>query len=173
MLSTRHDADVDTDTLRRAVSRDGIEAVIPALLPAAGGRELFNPTGHFVTGRPKGDAGLTGRKIIVDTHGGAAPHGGGARSESDPAQVDRSAACMARFLARQVVARGWSKRALVQLACAIGVAGPARFLVEAEGVTRARSAGIVDALRREFDPAPAGIIRSLDLQRPIHDPKAA
>jgi S-adenosylmethionine synthetase len=173
VLSTQHDADIDTEALRAAVSREIIDAVIPANLRATNYRELINPTGRFVTGGPKGDAGLTGRKIIVDTYGGAAPHGGGAFSGKDPSKVDRSAAYMARFLAKQVVARGWSKRALVQLAYAIGVAEPVSFLVEAEGVSRVRSAEIVDALRREFDLTPAGIIRCLDLQRPIYYPTAA
>ena len=172
VLSTQHDANIETETLRAAVSREIIDPVIPAHLRAANYRELINPTGRFVTGGPKGDTGLTGRKIIVDTYGGAAPHGGGAFSGKDPSKVDRSAAYMARFLAKQVVARGWSNRALVQLAYAIGVAEPVSFLVEAEGVSRARSAEIVDALRREFDLTPAGIIRSLDLQRPIYYPTA-
>ena len=173
VLSTQHDAEVDPEALRAAVSREIIDAVIPAELRAANYRELINPTGRFVTGGPKGDTGLTGRKIIVDTYGGAAPHGGGAFSGKDPSKVDRSAAYMARFLAKQVVARGWSNRALVQIAYAIGVAEPVSFLVEAEGVTRARSAEIVDTLRREFDLTPAGIIRCLDLQRPIYYPTAA
>ncbi|MFN8701622.1 MAG: methionine adenosyltransferase [Rhodospirillales bacterium] len=173
ILSTQHDADINTEALRAAVSREIIEAVIPANLRAKSYRELINPTGRFVTGGPKGDTGLTGRKIIVDTYGGAAPHGGGAFSGKDPSKVDRSAAYMARFLAKQVVARGWSNRALVQLAYAIGVAEPVSFLVEAEGVPRARNAEIVDALRREFDLTPAGIIQSLDLQRPIYYPTAA
>jgi S-adenosylmethionine synthetase len=173
VLSTQHDADIDTESLRAAVSREIIDTVIPANLRAARYRELINPTGRFVTGGPKGDTGLTGRKIIVDTYGGAAPHGGGAFSGKDPSKVDRSAAYMARFLAKQVVARGWSSRALVQLAYAIGVAEPVSFLVEAEGVTPARSAEIGDALRREFDLTPAGIIQYLDLQRPIYYPTAA
>lgn len=173
VLSTQHDAGIDTEALRAAVSREIIDAVIPANLRAANYRELINPTGRFVTGGPKGDTGLTGRKIIVDTYGGAAPHGGGAFSGKDPSKVDRSAAYMARFLAKQVVARGWSNRALIQLAYAIGVAEPVSFLVEAEGVSPARSAEIVDALRREFDLTPAGIIQCLDLQRPIYYPTAA
>ncbi|MCA2967291.1 MAG: methionine adenosyltransferase, partial [Acidobacteriaceae bacterium] len=173
VLSTQHDADIETEALRAAVSREIIDAVIPAGMRAAGYRELINPTGRFVTGGPKGDTGLTGRKIIVDTYGGAAPHGGGAFSGKDPSKVDRSAAYMARFLAKQVVARGWSSRALVQLAYAIGVAEPVSFLVEADGVLPARGAEIVDALRREFDLTPAGIIRCLDLQRPIYYPTAA
>lgn len=173
VLSTQHDADVDTETLRSAVSGHIIDAVIPAGLRTSGYRELINPTGRFVTGGPKGDTGLTGRKIIVDTYGGAAPHGGGAFSGKDPSKVDRSAAYMARFLAKQVVARGWSNRALVQLAYAIGVAEPVSFMVEAEGVSDERGAEIVDALRREFDLTPAGIIRCLNLQRPIYYPTAA
>lgn len=173
VLSTQHDAKIDTDMLRQLVSSEIIGAVIPAHLRAENYRELINPTGRFVIGGPKGDAGLTGRKIIVDTYGGAAPHGGGAFSGKDPSKVDRSAAYMARFLAKQVVARGWSKKALVQLAYAIGVAEPMSFLVVAEGVTPARSAEIVDQLRREFDLTPAGIIECLDLQRPIYYPTAA
>jgi S-adenosylmethionine synthetase len=173
VLSTQHAADIDTETLRATVSREIIDAVIPAKLRAKEYRELINPTGRFVIGGPKGDTGLTGRKIIVDTYGGAAPHGGGAFSGKDPSKVDRSAAYMARFLAKQVVARGWSSRALVLLAYAIGVAEPVSLLVEAEGVTPTRSAEIVDALRREFDLTPAGTIRCLDLQRPIYYPTAA
>ncbi|MBX3589934.1 MAG: methionine adenosyltransferase [Burkholderiaceae bacterium] len=173
VLSTQHAADADADEVRDAVSREIVEAVIPKSMRAPGYRELINPTGRFVTGGPKGDTGLTGRKIIVDTYGGAAPHGGGAFSGKDPSKVDRSAAYMARFLARQVVARGWARRALVQLAYAIGVAEPVSFMVEAEGVTSARSAEIVDALRREFVLTPAGIIQCLDLQRPIYYPTAA
>ena len=173
VLSTQHDAAVDTATLRAAVSREIIDAVIPSGLRAAGYRELINPTGRFVTGGPKGDTGLTGRKIIVDTYGGAAPHGGGAFSGKDPSKVDRSAAYMARFLAKQVVARGWADRALVQIAYAIGVAEPVSFVVEIPGITGSRSLEISHALREEFDLTPAGIIARLDLQRPIYYPTAA
>ena len=173
VLSTQHRDEIDTESLREAVHREIIDAVIPVELRAPHFRALINPTGRFVIGGPKGDTGLTGRKIIVDTYGGAAPHGGGAFSGKDSSKVDRSAAYMARFLAKQVVARGWSRRALVQLAYAIGVAEPVSFMVEAEGVSRARSAEIVEALRQEFDLTPAGIIRCLDLQRPIYFPTAA
>lgn len=173
VLSTQHDVAVDTETLRAAVSKEIIDAVIPFHLRAPSYRELINPTGRFVTGGPKGDTGLTGRKIIVDTYGGAAPHGGGAFSGKDPSKVDRSAAYMARYLAKQVVARGWSDRVLVQLAYAIGVAEPVSFMVEADGLSRTRSGEIVDALRNEFDLTPAGIIQCLDLQRPIYYPTAA
>jgi S-adenosylmethionine synthetase len=173
VLSTQHAEGVDTETLRAEVSRHIIDSVIPRSLRGTGYRELINPTGRFVTGGPKGDAGLTGRKIIVDTYGGAAPHGGGAFSGKDPSKVDRSAAYMARFLAKQVVARGWARRCLTQLAYAIGVAEPVSFLVDAEGAGPARNAEIAAALRQEFDLTPAGIIRRLDLQRPIYFDTAA
>jgi S-adenosylmethionine synthetase len=173
VLSTQHAEGVDTETLRAEVSRHIIDSVIPLALRGTGYRELINPTGRFVTGGPNGDAGLTGRKIIVDTYGGAAPHGGGAFSGKDPSKVDRSAAYMARFLAKQVVARGWARRCLTQLAYAIGVAEPVSFLVDAEGAGPARNAEIAAALRQEFDLTPAGIIRQLDLQRPIYFDTAA
>jgi len=173
VLSTQHDADVELGELREAVLRHIIDPIIPTDLRAPGFRALINPTGRFVTGGPKGDAGLTGRKIIVDTYGGAAPHGGGAFSGKDPSKVDRSAAYMARFLAKQVVARGWSKRCTVQLAYAIGVADPVSFAVDAEGATPERNAGITALLAQEFDLSPAGIIRHLDLLRPIYYPTAA
>ena len=173
VLSTQHDASIDTEDLRAAVSRQIIDAVIPASLRAPNYRELINPTGRFVTGGPKGDTGLTGRKIIVDTYGGAAPHGGGAFSGKDPSKVDRSAAYMARFLAKQVVARGWAPRCLTQLAYAIGVAEPVSFLVDADGASAQRNAEITQQLAREFDLTPSGIIRQLDLLRPIYYPTAA
>ncbi|MDA8349778.1 MAG: methionine adenosyltransferase [Pseudomonadota bacterium] len=173
VVSTQHQADVDAEVLRSAVSREIIDAVIPTSLRAGGYRELINPTGRFVTGGPKGDTGLTGRKIIVDTYGGAAPHGGGAFSGKDPSKVDRSAAYMARFLAKQVVARGWSRRALVQLAYAIGVAEPVSFLVDAEGSTASQNADIARLLSNEFDLTPAGIVQYLNLLRPIYYPTAA
>ncbi len=173
VLSTQHAEDVDTETLRAAVSREIIDAVIPKELRASSYRQLINPTGRFVTGGPKGDTGLTGRKIIVDTYGGAAPHGGGAFSGKDPSKVDRSAAYMARFLAKKVVARGWSPRCLVQLAYAIGVSEPVSFLVDADGASAARNAEIAQALQAEFDLTPGGIIRQLNLLRPIYYPTAA
>ena len=173
VLSTQHAEDIDTETLRSEVSRHIIDSVIPSELRAPGYRELINPTGRFVIGGPKGDVGLTGRKIMVDTYGGAAPHGGGAFSGKDPSKVDRSAAYMARFLAKQVVARGWSTRCLVQLAYAIGVAEPVSFVVEAEGAAALYNAELTKKLHQEFDLTPAGIIRQLDLQRPIYYPTAA
>ena len=173
VLSTQHAADVDTDTVRSDVSHHIIGNVIPPELRAPGYRELINPTGRFVTGGPKGDTGLTGRKIIVDTYGGAAPHGGGAFSGKDPSKVDRSASYMARFLAKQVVANGWSVRCLVQLAYAIGVAGPVSFVVDAQGASAVRNAEIAATLRQDFDLTPAWIIRQFDLLRPIYYPTAA
>lgn len=173
VLSTQHHADIAPGALREAVRRQIIDAVIPAELRSPDFRAWINPTGRFVVGGPKGDVGLTGRKIIVDTYGGAAPHGGGAFSGKDPSKVDRSAAYMARFLARQVVARGWSSRALVQLAYAIGVAEPVSFVVVGEGLSDAQAAEAAEVLRGEFDLTPAGIIRVLDLQRPIYYPTAA
>ena len=132
-----------------------------------------NPTGKFVIGGPDGDCGLTGRKIIVDTYGGAAPHGGGAFSGKDPSKVDRSAAYMARFLAKQVVDRGWAKRALVQLAYAIGVANPVSFLVETYGTESDSRVDLAAELSREFDLRPQGIVKTLNLLRPIYYPTAA
>lgn len=173
VLSTQHNADVDMETVRSAVSREIIDAVIPADMRAQGYRELINPTGRFVIGGPKGDVGLTGRKIIVDTYGGAAPHGGGAFSGKDPSKVDRSAAYMARFLAKQIVARGWAPRALVQLAYAIGETDPVSFLVGADGATANENAEMTQTLQSEFDLTPAGIISYLDLKRPIYYPTAA
>lgn len=173
VLSTQHSEDIDTETLREIVSREIIEPIVPKALRGSAYRELINPTGRFVIGGPKGDTGVTGRKIIVDTYGGAAPHGGGAFSGKDPSKVDRSAAYMARFLAKQVVARGWAQKVLVQLAYAIGVAEPVSFLVEADGVTPARGIEIADELQREYDLTPAGIIKTFNLQRPIYYPTAA
>jgi S-adenosylmethionine synthetase len=147
--------------------------VIPSELRSANFTTHINPTGRFVIGGPKGDTGLTGRKIIVDTYGGAAPHGGGAFSGKDPSKVDRSAAYMARFLAKRVVARGWAKRALVQLAYAIGVAEPVSFMVDTYGTEADSRRDFVAELSREFDLRPQGIIETLDLLRPIYYRTAA
>ena len=173
VLSTQHDANIGLDALRDAVHAHVIDAVIPQHLRAPGFRALINPTGRFVTGGPKGDAGLTGRKIIVDTYGGSAPHGGGAFSGKDPSKVDRSAAYMARFLAKTVVTRGWATRALVQLAYAIGIAEPVSFAVETYGTEADSRQDIAGALAQEFDLRPQGIIDRLNLQRPIYYPTAA
>ena len=173
VLSTQHTEDAPVEDLAHAVRACIIDAVVPPELRAPGFRVLVNPTGRFVTGGPKGDTGLTGRKIIVDTYGGAAPHGGGAFSGKDPSKVDRSAAYMARFLARQVVARGWARQALVQVAYAIGVAEPVSFAVETFGTHTDARRDIAGALLAEFDLRAAAIIDQLDLQRPIYEPTAA
>jgi S-adenosylmethionine synthetase len=173
VLSTQHDESIGYEDLCNAVQQHIIDPVIPQELRDTGFRLLINPTGRFVTGGPKGDTGLTGRKIIVDTYGGAAPHGGGAFSGKDPSKVDRSAAYMARFLAKQVVARGWARRALVQLAYAIGVAEPVSFLVETYGTDSDPRRDFAAELTREFDLRPQGIIRALNLLRPIYYPTAA
>ena len=173
VLSTQHDEEVEMEDLRGEVERQIIDVVIPSGLRSASFRTFINPTGRFVTGGPKGDAGLTGRKIIVDTYGGSAPHGGGAFSGKDPSKVDRSAAYMARFLAKQVVGRGWATRALVQLAYAIGVAEPVSFVVETFGTEVDSKRDVAQALAREFDLRPQGIIDQLQLLRPIYFDTAA
>jgi S-adenosylmethionine synthetase len=173
VLSTQHAAEVPLDAVAEAVRARIVDAVLAPALRAPGFRVLVNPTGRFVTGGPKGDTGLTGRKIVVDTYGGAAPHGGGAFSGKDPSKVDRSAAYMARFLAKQVVARGWARRALVQIAYAIGVAEPVSFAVETFGSATDPRADLAGALRSEFDLRPAAIVEQLDLARPIYEPIAA
>ena len=173
VLSTQHDADIELSDLRHEVEQHIIDAVIPQQLRSPHFRTLINPTGRFVTGGPKGDAGLTGRKIIVDTYGGAAPHGGGAFSGKDPSKVDRSAAYMARFLAKQIVARGWARKALVQIAYAIGVAEPVSFSVETYGTATDHHKDIAADLAQEFDLRPQGIIELLNLKRPIYYPTAA
>ena len=173
VLSTQHDAGIGLDELREAVQREVIDAVVPPELRSANFRTLINPTGRFVVGGPKGDTGLTGRKIIVDTYGGSAPHGGGAFSGKDPSKVDRSGAYMARFLAKQVVSRGWARRALVQLAYAIGVAEPVSFAIETYGTGVEPGRDLAAALAQEFDLTPQGIIQTLNLKRPIYYPTAA
>jgi S-adenosylmethionine synthetase len=173
VLSTQHDDGVGLEDLRAAVSEHIIGPIIPAALRTASYREHINPTGKFVIGGPKGDTGLTGRKIIVDTYGGPAPHGGGAFSGKDPSKVDRSAAYMARFLAKHVVARGWAKRCLTQIAYAIGVAEPVSFGVDTAGTGNRQDEEIAAALQAEFDLRPGAIIERLDLKRPIYYPTAA
>ncbi len=173
VLSTQHKESVGLEELRSAVRKQIIDDVIPEELRAPNFKTLINPTGRFVTGGPKGDAGLTGRKIIVDTYGGSAPHGGGAFSGKDPSKVDRSAAYMARYLAKQIVARGWARRALVQLAYAIGVSEPVSFVVETFGTEVNSGRDLAKLLHAEFDLRPQGIIDTLDLLRPIYYPTAA
>jgi S-adenosylmethionine synthetase len=173
VLSTQHEPGVDITELKNAVEEHIIAPVIPDELRAKNFRTLINPTGSFVTGGPKGDTGLTGRKIIVDTYGGAAPHGGGAFSGKDPSKVDRSAAYMARFLAKAVVDRGWARRALVQMAYAIGVAKPVSFLVQTFGTEADSQRNLEETLSREFDLRPRAIIETLGLLKPMYYPTAA
>jgi S-adenosylmethionine synthetase len=173
VLSTQHAEGIDLEALREQVRLNIIDPVIPADLRSNKYRDYINPTGLFVTGGPKGDTGLTGRKIIVDTYGGAAPHGGGAFSGKDPSKVDRSAAYMARFLAKQVVARGWASKCLVQLSYAIGVAEPVSFLVETFGTGETSGDELARTLNGEYDLTPAGIIERLRLARPIYFDTAA
>lgn len=173
VLSTQHDAAVSQEQVRSDVEKHIIDVVIPHALRSDNFKIFINPTGRFVIGGSKGDAGLTGRKIIVDTYGGAAPHGGGAFSGKDPSKVDRSAAYMTRYLAKQVVARGWASKALIQLAYAIGVAEPVSFAVETFGTATDQQRDITALLQAEFDLTPRGIIRHLQLERPIYYPTAA
>jgi S-adenosylmethionine synthetase len=173
VLSTQHDEAVTQEQVHRDVEKYIIDFVIPRELRSAHFKAFINPTGRFVIGGSKGDVGLTGRKIIVDTYGGAAPHGGGAFSGKDPSKVDRSAAYMARYLAKQVVARGWAGKALIQLAYAIGVATPVSFSVETFNTATDPQRDITALLSSEFDLTPRGIINHLQLQRPIYYPTAA
>jgi S-adenosylmethionine synthetase len=174
LISTQHQPGIDADTL---IKPDLIEHVITPMLPTnidcADVKVLVNPTGTFVLGGPHADCGLTGRKIIVDTYGGAARHGGGAFSGKDPSKVDRSAAYAARWVAKNVVAAGAATRCEVQVAYAIGVAQPVSILVETFGTATVDPEKIGEAVRQVFDLRPAAIIRDLDLRRPIYAKTAA
>ena len=167
VISTQHAQDISLDALRDAVRAEIIDRVIPPAQRTGNCRILINPAGTFTIGGPKGDTGLTGRKIIVDTYGGACPHGGGAFSGKDASKVDRSATYMARHLAKHVVAAGIAERCTVQLAYAIGEAEPVSLAVDFQGTGRREEAAVATALRALFDLTPAGIIRTLDLTRPI------
>ena len=173
VISTQHDPGVDQDEIKSAL----IEGIIPDVLPAAllqdDTRFIINPTGIFVTGGPQGDAGLTGRKIIVDTYGGVARHGGGAFSGKDSTKVDRSAAYMARYVAKNVVAAGLAKRFELQVSYAIGKAEPTSLAVETFGTGAVSDEAIEALIRERFDMSPAAIIDDLDLRRPIYKQVAA
>jgi S-adenosylmethionine synthetase len=173
VVSTQHAPEVATGDLRRDIDEQVIRKVIPDSLRDARTRIHINPTGRFVVGGPQGDTGLTGRKIIVDTYGGYAPHGGGAFSGKDPTKVDRSAAYMARHIAKNVVAAGLAERAQVQIAYAIGVADPVSLMVDTFGSGRIADEKLVDLVRGHFGLKPREIIESLDLRRPIYTPTAA
>ena len=173
VISTQHDAKVENKQLRDEVLEHVIKPTISPDLIDKNTKYHINPTGRFVTGGPQGDAGLTGRKIIVDTYGGYAPHGGGAFSGKDPTKVDRSAAYMARYIAKNVVAAGLADRCLVQLAYAIGVSDPVSVLVDTSGTGRVSEDSLADLVREHFELTPHGIIQSLNLRSPIYRKTAA
>ena len=173
VLSTQHAPEVDMAQLREDMIELVIRPTIPAELLDDDTRYLINPTGRFVVGGPQADSGLTGRKIIVDTYGGSAPHGGGAFSGKDPTKVDRSAAYAARYVAKNIVAAGLARRCLVQLAYAIGVAEPVSVLIDTQGTGTVPDAQIAAAVQQVFDLRPTAIIRDLDLRRPIYRQLAA
>jgi S-adenosylmethionine synthetase len=173
VISTQHDPEVEMARLRDEVISEVIKPTVsPELLDSAT-KIHINPTGRFVTGGPQGDAGLTGRKIIVDTYGGYAPHGGGAFSGKDPTKVDRSAAYMARYIAKNIVSAGLAERCLVQLAYAIGIADPVSVLVDTSGTGRLGEDKLASLVRDNFALTPRGIIRDLKLCRPIYRRTAA
>ena len=173
VVSTQHSPDVELEQIRRDMTELVIKPIIPANLMDADTKIYVNPTGRFVIGGPQGDSGLTGRKIIVDTYGGSAPHGGGAFSGKDPTKVDRSAAYAARWVAKHVVAAGLAKRCQIQLAYAIGVARPVSVRVDTFGTGTVSDEALEAAVNKTFDLRPAAIIRDLDLRRPIYRQTAA
>ena len=168
VLSTQHHPEVSHAVLTEAVIEEIIKPVVPKGMLTADTRYLVNPTGRFVVGGPMGDAGLTGRKIIVDTYGGAAPHGGGAFSGKDPSKVDRSASYAGRYVAKNIVAAGLADKCVVQVSYAIGVAKPTSLMVDTFGTNKIPEAKIVELIQSHFDLRPKGIIQMLDLLRPIY-----
>jgi S-adenosylmethionine synthetase len=173
VVSSQHSPDVTNEQMKADITEKIISRVIPAEMMDTQTKIYVNPTGRFVVGGPHGDAGVTGRKIIVDTYGGAAPHGGGAFSGKDPTKVDRSACYMARYIAKNVVAAGLAERALVQLAYAIGVADPVSVMVDTEGTGRIPEDTITELVRAHFKLTPRGIMAELNLRRPIYKKTAA
>jgi S-adenosylmethionine synthetase len=173
VISTQHDEDISREALQNDVIEQIIRPILPPDLVKDEPRILINPTGRFVIGGPMGDAGLTGRKIIVDTYGGIARHGGGAFSGKDPTKVDRSAAYAARYVAKNIVAAGLADRVELQLSYAIGVARPTSISIETFGTGRIADARILELIHEHFDLRPAAIIRDLRLRRPIYRPTAA
>ena len=173
VISSQHADDVTNEQLRSEIQKQVIEHTVSSELLDKDTKYHINPTGRFVTGGPKGDAGVTGRKIIVDTYGGYAPHGGGAFSGKDPTKVDRSAAYMARYIAKNIVAAGLAERCMVQLAYAIGVADPVSVYVNTEGTGRINDTALSKLVRDNFELTPRGIIESLNLRRPIYKLTAA
>ena len=173
VISTQHAPDVNIGQLRQELIDQVIRPTVPAELLDKETRILVNPTGRFVVGGPQADSGLTGRKIIVDTYGGSAPHGGGAFSGKDPTKVDRSAAYAARYVAKNIVAAGLADRCLVQLAYAIGVAEPVSVYIDTQGTGKVSNDRLEEAVRKVFDLRPTAIIRDLDLKKPIYRKLAA
>ena len=173
VLSTQHSPDISLEDLREATIEQIIKPVLPKELIKGDIKFLVNPTGRFVVGGPQGDCGLTGRKIIVDTYGGAAPHGGGAFSGKDPSKVDRSAAYATRYVAKNIVAAGLASRCLVQVSYAIGVAEPTSIMVETYGTGKVSNETLTALVRKHFDLRPKGIVNMLDLLRPIYQKTAA
>jgi S-adenosylmethionine synthetase len=173
VLSTQHDEDISLEKLREAVIEEIIKPVLPKHLIKGAINFLVNPTGRFVIGGPQGDCGLTGRKIVVDTYGGSAPHGGGAFSGKDPSKVDRSAAYAARYVAKNIVAAGLATKCLVQVSYAIGVAKPTSVMVSTYGTGKISDEKIAQLVSEHFDLRPKGIIKSLNLLRPIYRKTAA
>lgn len=174
VLSTQHDENISHAELKQAVIEHIIKPVIPAhMLPQNLDDYLINPTGNFVIGGPHGDCGLTGRKIIVDTYGGAAPHGGGAFSGKDPSKVDRSAAYACRYVAKNIVAAGLAKQCQIQVSYAIGVAEPTSISIDTFGTGQLNEQELIKLVREHFDLRPKGIIQMLDLLRPIYSKSAA
>ena len=173
VISTQHTDDVDNETIQKDVLEKVIRAVIPANLLDDNTKYHINPTGRFVVGGPKGDCGLTGRKIIVDTYGGHGSHGGGAFSGKDPSKVDRSASYMARYVAKNIVAAGLADECEVQLAYAIGVAKPVSVMIDTFGSGKIPSDDIAKIVNENFDLSPKGIVKTLDLLRPIYRQTAA
>ncbi len=173
VLSTQHSPDIGNGHIREAVIEEIIKPVLPKELLKGEVRYLVNPTGRFVVGGPQGDCGLTGRKIIVDTYGGAAPHGGGAFSGKDPSKVDRSAAYAARYVAKNIVAAGLASKCLVQVSYAIGIAQPTSVMVTTQGTGKISDEKLSALVRKHFDLRPKGIVQMLDLLRPIYEKSAA
>ena len=173
VLSTQHSPDISLEELREATIEQIIKPVLPKELIKGDIKYLVNPTGRFVVGGPQGDCGLTGRKIIVDTYGGAAPHGGGAFSGKDPSKVDRSAAYAGRYVAKNIVAAGLASKCLVQVSYAIGVAHPTSIMVETFGTGKVSNETLTELVKKHFDLRPKGIVNMLDLLRPIYQKSAA
>ena len=167
VVSTQHNADVDLDVLKADIKEHVINPIVPEGLLDDETKYYINPTGRFVIGGPLGDSGLTGRKIIVDTYGGYSRHGGGAFSGKDPTKVDRSAAYMARYIAKNIVANGFAKKCEIQLSYAIGIAQPKSIYVDTFGTGKIPDNEIVKKIKNTFKLTPRGIINSLDLRRPI------